>query len=261
VSATIIAPETDRSVHLDPYYYKQILINLISNAVKYTDVGTITITLSFSPGLKIVVEDTGRGLSDMEKSKLFERFSNIGGQYKPSHLGLFVCKKTVEALSGTIEVVSREGVGTQFTVRLPCDQCPAVKLVEKAISVTKQQNFEGIRVLIVEDNKVNQRILKRMLVDEKCICDIASHGKEALELVVNHDFDVILMDIEMPIVGGLEATRILRRDLYTMPIIGLSGFAQSKDKDCALQSGMNDYLTKPFTKDQLCNLIAKYVVK
>jgi CheY-like chemotaxis protein len=124
----------------------------------------------------------------------------------------------------------------------------------------KPVSLEGLKVLIVEDNKVNQKIVQRMMLEERCICDLASHGKEALDLTSIYTYDLILMDIEMPIVGGLEATRILRRQENTVPVIGLSGFAQDKDKKQALEAGMDDYLTKPFTKEELHDMIVKHVI-
>jgi PAS domain S-box-containing protein len=267
-------PVSDVIVRNDPDRVSQVLINLLANALKFTSRGSITLGLDFdertsSPLLaRVTVKDTGIGLTKEEQAKLFHRFMQpasssyheVGG----SGLGLVISKGLVELMGGTISVESTKGEGSEFTFSFTSDESPAPAaptwLTTPPATPRPCENRWIRRILVVEDNPINQRFLVRLLEKAGFACATASDGAEALACVERSAFDLILMDVHMPVMDGIESTRAIRaheaqNHLDPVPIIGLSGNAREEHKLEALSSGMNRYLTKPCGKDMLYSAI------
>ncbi len=268
----------------DMYRLRQIILNLVSNAIKFTQQGGVTVRLAsarYSNGhayLSIAVEDTGMGLTAQAREKLFKHFSQtsdfIATQYGGTGLGLYITKKLVGLMKGTISVDSELDKGSVFTFTVCCKQLTEQERLQyqqniprlfKQHSSTETRRY---RVLIVDDNIINQKILRKIVEQGGHEVAIANDGISALEMIfpltkLPAPFDIVFMDINMPIMDGLSATRTIRQrekedGLKALPIIGLSGNALQRDKEIALQAGMNDYVVKPFQKEQLLHMITQY---
>ncbi len=251
---------------------RQILLNLVGNAIKFTGNGSIVITVSAqlldqstnAYELQFDVRDTGIGMSDEQITKLFKSFSqadkSITRQYGGTGLGLVICKQLCELMGGTISVTSTVGVGSTFSFSIVGQaiasnpdannaEAIAPNLKNKKISSRLDKNFANqypFTILVVEDNPVNQKILLLMLDKLGYAPQAFSNGLEALNNLVEQSYDVIIMDIEMPIMDGLMASRKIRQLPNRTPwIIGLSANAFTESREIALAAGMNDYLTKP----------------
>jgi signal transduction histidine kinase len=253
--------------------FKQLLINLVSNAIKFTMKGSVTISLTHQPlsneyiEIQVHVKDTGVGMSQKEICRIFEPFvqantsitSNFGG----TGLGLAICKKLCELMSGKIGVTSEKGKGSDFYFTIV-----AVRAIEPTLSDNRSDvlasdaviKAPSQHVLIVEDNAINQKVLARHLKEAGHQYMIASNGLEALALFRENDYDLVFMDIEMPVMGGLEATREIRvyegfKKKNRAFIVGLSGNARSEQIDAALEAGMDSYITKPYHRETLLKYI------
>ncbi len=273
-------------IKADPYQLSQIIINLGSNAVKFTNEGYITFTAAIEPTLDLLTEnviinfsvkDTGIGILPQKIDNLFERFyqaySRTGEKYGGSGLGLAISKKIVELMGGTIRVDSHMGEGSTFYFFIKGSYLNEHELLE--VMQTKSllnsskikiltPKLKGKKILIVEDNQINATILSKQLNQVGCICCIASDGAKALEFYLQNRFDLICMDLEIPIINGLEVTRQIRqKELvgdYHTPIIGISGYSSSSKKDFALQLGMDDYLVKPYNPKELFEKMLNHII-
>eukprot|EP01114_Cavostelium_apophysatum_P005672 TRINITY_DN1684_c0_g1_i6.p1 TRINITY_DN1684_c0_g1~~TRINITY_DN1684_c0_g1_i6.p1 ORF type:complete len:1388 (-),score=495.83 TRINITY_DN1684_c0_g1_i6:174-4052(-) len=273
----------------DSHRLSQILINIVSNAVKFTKEGSIEIfayvreAKDQTADLYVSVKDTGIGMNEQEQSGLFDRFGqasrHISSQYGGSGLGLVICKKLVERMGGTITVKSQKSVGSTFTFSVKVEVAEGV--FDDDVVVLNDKGFVPIsassstssssdnasnrstNILLVEDNLMNQRVLTNYLNQQQYLCEVASNGQEAIDQFVKFDFDIILMDIEMPVLSGLEATKRIRQmEAETrrrrVPIIGLSGNARTAQVEEALSMGFDNYITKPFHRDEIFAMIEKY---
>jgi PAS domain S-box-containing protein len=274
-------PEEDILVKGDAQRLKQIMINLLANALKFTEKGGITLGLKVLQvattytRLQFMVADTGIGMTPEERSRLFQRFSqanvNIASQYGGTGLGLAISDKLVKLMNGQIEVASEKGQGTQFNFIIECaipTQEELNTLVEQPEASTESATLPTVepqarKILLVDDNPINQKVLAKMLKDlGYTTLQIATNGKEAVQFFTEAGpFDLIFMDIEMPVMNGYEASRQIREQehmlkLASTPIIGLTGHTEEKYKQQALAAGMNDVLSKPFTKDDIQHLVA-----
>lgn len=250
----------------DPVRLNQILINLISNAVKFTHTGSIQVKCSAEREqrklcwVKIEVTDTGVGIPDEKLNTIFESFSqadeSVTRRYGGTGLGLTIVKQLVELQKGKIHVVSKEQVGSTFMVMIPYE-IGKVNALSQAIP--RNENSQNIaktahlRVLLVEDNDINRLYAKSILKNWQCFIDVAENGLVAIEKIKNNYFDVVLMDIQMPVMDGYEATKAMRtmKQGADVPIIALTANATSVDVEKCLAAGMNDYLPKPFTPEDL----------
>eukprot|EP01102_Stenamoeba_stenopodia_P022775 TRINITY_DN961_c0_g4_i1.p1 TRINITY_DN961_c0_g4~~TRINITY_DN961_c0_g4_i1.p1 ORF type:complete len:666 (+),score=158.48 TRINITY_DN961_c0_g4_i1:338-2335(+) len=267
-------------IYNDAARLKEILINLVSNAIKFTEKGDILITedtcyLAGMRFLRVGVQDTGVGMTEEEQSRLYQRFSHSSSvdykQYGGSGLGLLISKTLIVRMGGTISVESTKGKGTKFTFTIRSDsagdelsQCAAPAPANNAVILAKDYKKFNASILVVEDNLINQRVLEAQLHSMGCKVTIANNGVEAVEKTNTTLFDLILMDISMPQMNGLEAAKKIRSreqalGLHKTPIIALSGNAQEKDKKASLEVGMTDYLTKPFRKSELYGHIMKFL--
>jgi predicted ATPase/signal transduction histidine kinase/CheY-like chemotaxis protein/tRNA A-37 threonylcarbamoyl transferase component Bud32 len=246
----------------------QILVNLISNAIKFTHHGGITLSLAYrnlsesTIEVTFTVADTGVGIAADALPHLFERFaqahSRVSSEYGGSGLGLAISKNLATIMGGQLIAISEVGKGSQLSFIFPCKSLSAYKQLETSNKNTAHspQKTPGVakNILIVDDSKLNQKILASYLKNLGHTYQIANDGIEALSLFEQHFFDVIFMDIEMPRMGGLEATQKIRSQedqALAVWITGLSGNARKEQIDEALKAGMNDYLTKPYHKDDI----------
>jgi len=257
----------------DPYRLQQILNNLIGNAVKFTESGEICIkvardsTIDNKIMLKISISDTGIGIDNNDMDKLFKSFSQVDGsitrKYGGTGLGLSISKKLVEMMGGSIWVESTKGKGSTFffTVLLgkadykhkPCTTGEDEQRLLKTEST--------LSILVVEDDKINRNVVCSILKAKGYNVDIACNGKEALEILEHKTFDVVLMDIRMPEMDGIEATRHIRlKEQETgrhTPIIALTAYAIQGDRERFLSAGMDDYVPKPIQMEELFKSIEK----
>lgn len=246
--------------------FTQVVINLLSNAIKFTPQGIITIKLDQTvlanqqAIITVSVQDSGIGMTADEVSRLFEPFfqatHKTTNQFSGTGLGLTISKKLVTMMQGDITVNSAKGYGTTFTftIKAPFTAAPKKKLSSSPQLPTTLSAAK--HVLIVEDNTINQKVLARQLQQAGHTYQIANNGLEGLRCYQENNFDLILMDIEMPVMNGLEATRQIRQheqqqNQPPITIIGLSGNAREEQITQGRQAGMNDYMTKPFHKETL----------
>jgi len=251
-----IAHDVPRRVIGDSLRLRQILTNLLSNAVKFTEKGSVTlrvIRLSGPPdgpvSIELSVTDTGIGIPEDKLDVIFEKFtqadSSISRRFGGTGLGLAITRSLVEMQQGTIGVQSRIGSGSTFTVVL------AYTLVDEHAPVHDAANIGNKavtgRILIVEDNEVNQKLVSAVLQKNGHTVAIANNGLEALEALRREDFRMILMDIQMPVLDGLEATRVIRTKprWETIPIVAMTAGAMEGDQRSCLAAGMNGYISKP----------------
>jgi signal transduction histidine kinase/ActR/RegA family two-component response regulator len=259
----------------DPTRLRQILLNLLSNAVKFTEHGEVVARLiqreasaDNEHALRFEVQDTGIGIPPDKQQQIFEPFRQADGsttrKYGGTGLGLAISKKLVELMGGRMGVVSQVGEGSTFwfEVGLPACDAPAHVRLEQQLRAAEQTPLTGLRVLVAEDNFVNQKVIRRTLEKWGIEAQIANHGREALEWLSREPFHLVLMDCQMPEMDGYEATRRIRayeqpRGLH-MPIIALTANALEGDREKCLECGMDDYLTKPVNPDLLWEKLVRW---
>ncbi|QOY85833.1 response regulator [Paludibaculum fermentans] len=256
----------------DDLRIRQIVANLVGNAVKFTEHGGVTIRVDVVPrakdlvDLRILVSDTGAGIPESKIPLLFQSFIQLDSTASRRHdgtgLGLVISRKLAAMMGGSIEVESKPGEGSRFTLFLPLR--PADNTIEE-VDTAKSSELTGssmARVLVVEDNTVNQRLVRRMLERLGCEVDVAGDGHEALRKAQSFTFDLILMDWRLPGMDGLETTRLLRQSQvadHQVPIVALTANAMHGDREQCLQAGMSDYLAKPIQMAGLAAVLERWV--
>lgn len=240
----------------------QVFVNLISNSAKFTTSGSIKFGFRSVPGyIEFFVKDTGKGISPDKIDKVFDRFVKADNFTQGTGLGLSICKSIVERLGGDISVSSELGEGTLFTFRIP-EYNVLKKRSENADN--QDERFteipEDITILVAEDTDSNFKLIEAMIGKEYKLVR-ALNGIEAVSICREIRPNLILMDIKMPEMNGLDATQIIRRTFTDIPIIAQSAYAFEDDKKRALESGCTDFLPKPFTKKQLSEIIRKAIIK
>jgi PAS domain S-box-containing protein len=249
----------------DPTRIRQILVNLVGNAVKFTNAGEV-LTRAFcrpteagSMELELSVSDTGIGIPEDRLGRLFLPFSQVDAsttrRYGGSGLGLAISKRLCELMGGQIAVQSLAGSGSTFTVRLPVAPVEAAPEHERAGAAAQPaEQLTPLRILLAEDNEVNQQVALRMLERIGYSADLAGNGVEVLQALERRDYDVVLMDVQMPEMDGLEATRRLRAapaGRRQPHIIAMTANAMVGDRDACLAAGMDDYISKPVQRESL----------
>lgn len=258
-------------VNGDEARLKQILNNLLSNALKFTSEGYVTLSLHCDSGeggpIRFVVQDSGVGMSAEHIAKVFEKFTQADStttrRYGGSGLGLTISRQLAELMGGSISVESDLGNGSTFVAVLPLLRADAsdYQSVGATVENTPTMDFD-ISVLLVEDNQVNQYVINTMLESLGCKTTIAANGLEALTKIAEQQFDLVFMDMQMPEMDGIVATENIRKslDFAALPIIAMTANALASDRERCLAAGMNDYLLKPFRKDQLVDILVKYTL-
>ncbi|MBF0396663.1 MAG: response regulator [Desulfobacterales bacterium] len=253
----------------DPMRLRQILLNLLGNAIKFTNKGGITIHIRSEKDdnskitLKFSIKDTGIGISKKYMQNIFNPFSQEDDSMTRKNggtgLGLSICKQLVEMMSGQIGVESEKGIGSNFwfTAVFEKDSPSETTKVEKPISIQKQAS--KIKILVAEDNVPNQIVAKSILEKYGFLVNIAINGNEVLEKLQKENYHIILMDVQMPYMDGYETTRIIRRNYSDIPIIAMTAHALKDDHDLCLKAGMNDYIAKPIDPSEMISVINKYI--
>jgi len=271
-----VDPSADKVLLGDPVRLNQILINLISNAVKFTHIGEISVDVKLDRleddvhFIKTKVTDSGVGIQEDKVHRIFESFTqadeSVTRRYGGTGLGLSIVKQLVELQNGTLTVSSKENEGTSFTFVIPYESGTTEDLLKTQDSQAKDtpiHSFEGLNVLLVEDNDINRLYALNILKKWKCEVDGAENGYIALEKLKSNDYDIVLMDVQMPIMDGYEATISIRNTLpdpkSKVPIIALTANAIKGDNEKCIEIGMNDYLPKPFQPEDLFRSLSKFV--
>jgi signal transduction histidine kinase/ActR/RegA family two-component response regulator len=269
-------PET---VLTDEGCLRQVLINLIANAIKFTHKGHVKVSVRCAGKtaadctLEFDVQDTGIGISKEAQKIIFREFTQADGshtrKYGGTGLGLSISRRIVEKMGGELTVSSEPGHGATFSFRVtfPMDRSAPQKHApaEQPSPQTGYTLTRALRVLLVEDNLLNRKVVLKMLEKEGCLIDVAGNGQDALEklyLTAPPDrrpvYDMILMDIQMPVMDGLQATAAIRRFDKIVPIIALTAHAMKGDREKFIEAGMNDYLAKPIHREELQAILNRY---
>ncbi len=267
----------------DPLRLRQIVTNLVSNAIKFTEHGFVAVLIRATPPetvplpnsenrpalaqVSIQVRDTGAGIDNEKLDSIFDKFTQADGsitrKYGGTGLGLAITKRLTELQGGHVAVESTLGVGSTFTVTLPYpvieEPAPSQAQVPE---IPESEWSRPARILVVEDNVVNQKVVLAVLRKRKFHIDVANDGREALShMEASEPFDLILMDVQMPILDGLETTRIIRKDprWSSLPILAMTAHAMNGDRERCLEAGMNGYISKPIQPAHLIATIAQAI--
>ena len=287
-----IDDEVPRSLMGDPLRLGQILINLANNAVKFTEKGEINIRVTLTEKddgycrILFSVSDTGIGMTDDEKDRLFEAFSqadtSVSRKFGGTGLGLTISKRLVEMMGGTISVSSQPGKGSTFSFEVPFNIDPSVpesipslnrfqfyhpeyalssQLSAEHRSISSQRGMNGVKILLVEDNRINQQVAMEILINAGAVVNLANNGQEAVAAAFEKSYDLILMDVQMPVMDGYEATALIRNNekLRGIPIVAMTAHAMSGAKTQCLEAGMDDYISKPIDNEVMLNTIGRWV--
>jgi PAS domain S-box-containing protein len=274
----------ENQLNLHPTYYgdpsriRQIVLNLLGNALKFTEKGKITLRLNGRPrnqelmDIMITVKDSGIGIPAKKRDDIFENFTqadaSITRKFGGTGLGLAICKKLVERMGGTISVNSMEGKGSTFVIHLPLAISEEVTRPEgkhkEASSTVIPMTQRKPHILLVEDYQANIIIAETYLESLNCTCDIASSGMEAIRKLEKNRYDLILMDVQMHDMDGYETTKYIRKmeqrnGQSSIPIIAVTAHALTGDKEKCLAAGMNDYISKPFSPKELARKLECYL--
>jgi two-component system, sensor histidine kinase len=242
----------------------QVLANLISNAIKFTNSGTITLTANViidnddSQLLSFSVQDTGIGVSEENKQKIFDSFiqadSSVSRKFGGTGLGLSIAQSIVKLMGGEIELDSENGKGSSFHFQIELKKTETAQ-IESSIQLDSVSQLNGLKILVAEDNPMNQLLIQTILKKEGAGYDMVENGKELLELIDVRKYDLILMDIQMPVMDGVTAAQELRKRGYTVPVIALTANAQKDEKANYLNSGFDAVITKPFRRSNMIDTI------
>ncbi|HRZ32943.1 MAG TPA: ATP-binding protein [Flavobacterium sp.] len=254
----------------DPLRINQIITNLVSNAIKFTKEGTITITvnqisiINDISTFKFEVKDTGIGIDKENFQNIFQKFSQAETktyrQFGGTGLGLVITKKLLDLLESDIQFESEIGIGTKFyfTISLPINKHFDTVVTDDLQENYKEQDLHGMRVLLVEDNLINIKIAQKIMSQWNVEVDLAENGLVGVEKFNLNSYDVILMDLSMPVMDGYEATSLIREKDKLIPIVALTASASFGYLDRALQIGINEYIIKPFNPKELNMKLRKY---
>jgi len=271
-----VDPGLPRYVQGDSSRFRQVMLNLVGNAMKFTEKGKIRVSASCPDEggerrrMVFAVRDTGIGIPADKLPELFQSFSQlhpaINRKYGGTGLGLAISRKLAELMGGVIEVESAEGMGSTFRFVLPVKTPEAGTAAgpdEAAAPEPDVQALDGLRILLAEDHPVNQQLLLRILEKLGLAADVVQNGVEAVEAVTEKRYDIVFMDVQMPMLDGLEATRLIRQVLPPdrMPVIAaLTAFARNEDRERCLAAGMDDYLSKPISQEDVRRVLLKWAL-
>jgi CheY-like chemotaxis protein len=255
----------------DPVRLHQIILNLVSNAVKFTNKGTITVSVNLvrqnneTVTIKFAIEDTGIGIEKNKIAEIFENFQQATSEtsrlFGGTGLGLAIVKQLVEAQNGKIKVQSRINRGSTFSFLLDFQKTNAEAVLEPEI-LEQNTNVKNTKILVAEDMELNQLLMKTLLDDFGFECEIASNGKIAIEKLKEKKYDIVLMDLQMPEMNGFEATRHIRETMkLDLPIIALTADVTTIDVEKCKEVGMNDYISKPVDERLLYSKLIGFIKK
>ncbi|KAF3998979.1 hybrid sensor histidine kinase/response regulator [Glaciimonas immobilis] len=285
VIETSLSLSSSKWVDGDPVRIRQVLGNLLVNAIKFTPSGTITIYCSAHPDilapevvhLRYSVLDSGIGMSEAAQARLFEPFrqedNTTSRKYGGTGLGLAICKRLVELMHGQINCASSLGLGSSFTFRILCRAStiafPHFPVIDsepgKPVALPlRQEPLNAMRILVIEDTEISRQLVRVLLTKRGCIVEEVENGQLALDALLLKEFDLVLMDCMMPVMDGYEATRQLRQreavsGAMRVPVIGLTASAIKGDRERCLAAGMDDYLTKPCTASEFMATVSRWI--
>ncbi len=271
-----IDPATPVWLFGDQDRLRQILVNLLANAIKFTDLGEVVVTTASRPPveadgpelLEIAVTDTGIGISEAARGRLFQHFeqgeAGVHRRYGGSGLGLAICRKIVLAMGGDIGVESEQGKGSRFWLRIPIVRATESRRSHATTDQGESARSARLRILVAEDNQINQRVIRALLERSGHVCQTVSNGLEALRAVQDAPFDIVLMDVQMPEMDGVEATlaiRALGGSFADLPIVAVTANVLPGDAAKYLGVGMNGVLAKPIEPMALRSALAGYALE
>ena len=265
------APNEDALIQGDAIRIQQILFNLVGNAIKFTDQGTVQVSVAVEPGagraltLQLTVSDTGIGIPESAMPTLFDRFTQADSttmrRYGGSGLGLAITREIVQMMGGTVAATSTPGLGSRFAISIPSRFVDRSEVVPAAAeSGAAEKARPALRILVAEDNDVNQILINAVLARMGHVVHLVANGQLAVEAVRRGDYDLVLMDLQMPGMDGMEATQAIRAlgDLRaSVPIIAMTANAFEEDRHACLAAGMDDYVAKPIDVEHLARAIAR----
>ena len=269
-----VEPGLPPALQGDPLRLGQVLINYTNNAIKFSDSGSITVRVAMLEEraddclLRFEVHDTGIGLTPEEAGKLFQSFqqadTSITREYGGTGLGLAICKQLAQLMGGEVGVDSTPGRGSTFWFTARVGKLDALGGHPEPAAhgeADRQAALNGARILLVEDNTFNQQIALEMLEEAGCAVCLAQNGLEALDLLAKASFDCVLMDVQMPVMDGLQATRLIRLDprLAGLRVLAMTATATSEDRARCMQAGMDDFITKPIQPALLRQAVARWL--
>ncbi|MBL6987582.1 MAG: PAS domain S-box protein [Methylobacter sp.] len=272
----VAAPDVPRDLIGDTLRLQQVLINLLGNAIKFTENGKVMLNITVRQmeqsqvRVLFCVTDTGIGMSDYDRDKLFQPFSQVDGsitrRFGGTGLGLVISHNLLQLMDSEFLVESTPGQGSSFgfELTLGVSSVATSNTVGALISTPKEMSkaLVGRRVLVAEDNRINQQVVKEFLNLLGIAVEIANNGKEALTLLENSAFDAVLMDIHMPDMDGFEATKLIRSQacFAKLPVIALTAGVTKQERDNCMASGMNDFVAKPINPNQLMATLAQWIM-
>ena len=265
-----IAPSARRAICSDPTRVRQILTNLVGNAIKFTSEGGVTVhaEVVHDPKdievVRFVVRDTGLGLSRSQATRLFEPFTQADNsmtrKYGGTGLGLVLSRKLAQALGGNVYIKETEvGQGSTFIAEFENHQNSFSSTNTRPMAKRpRYEDLRGMKILVVEDSIDNQQLIRVMLGRQGVVADFASDGAEGIELAKNNSYDLVLMDIQMPKMDGFQAVTKLREERYQQPVVALTAHAMKEERDRCLDAGFNDHVSKPIDEIILLNTLSRY---
>jgi len=251
----------------DPHRINQVLLNMISNAVKFTEKGGVTLSCRLRKKIKqkqvleFSIRDTGIGISEEYLDHVFEKFTQedrtTARKYGGTGLGMAITRELVELMQGQINIFSKKDIGTEILISLPFTVGSADDMPETQKDFTDSTSLKGKKILLAEDNEVNRLVATTVLNNYGVIITEVKNGAEAVKALKKGSYDLVLMDVQMPVMNGIEATEAIRKELkLTLPIIALTANTIKGDSEKCLAAGMNSFVSKPFEENDLINAIA-----
>jgi two-component system, sensor histidine kinase len=251
----------------DPYRLNQILLNVISNAVKFTEKGGVDIKLEVindaknSQTVQVSVKDTGIGMEEKFRDSLFEKFSqedaSVTRQYGGTGLGMSICRQLIELMDGEINVESEKGFGSTISFVVTFPKGSEDDLPSQEVFVAAENMLAGKKILVVDDNEMNRLLATTILANYAAETVEAGNGQESVEYLLDNKVDLVLMDIQMPVMNGFDAARYIRKNISKdLPMIALTANAIKGDNEKCIEAGLNSYLAKPFKEEALMKMIA-----
>jgi CheY-like chemotaxis protein/anti-sigma regulatory factor (Ser/Thr protein kinase) len=254
-------------VNSDPTRLRQILLNVVGNAIKFTDAGSVIVRVRFIDDyLEFEVEDSGRGISSQQAANLFQAFTQADASttrhYGGTGLGLVLSRSLAEAMGGTFILKHSElGKGSVFVIRVRATAASSERLNfgpnQEEIS-KKTRLLDGIRVLLVEDSPDNQALISIYSTKAGAKVEVASDGEQGIQQALSAEYEVVLMDVQMPTMDGITAVAKLRSLKYSKPVIALTAHAMKDERDRCLKAGFTDFLSKPINREELIWTIREY---
>ncbi|TNF48805.1 MAG: PAS domain S-box protein [Bacteroidetes bacterium] len=267
-----VDPGLNGLVMADHLKINQVLFNLTHNALKFTTKGEVSINIivleenDSTIRVKLEVRDTGKGISEENLKLIFETFvqedPSISRNFGGSGLGLTICKSLVELMGGELKVESELGVGSIFYFELEFEKMNSIILQDESKGEIEEIDLSSFNILIAEDNEMNQLLISKLLERMNASFRIVGNGAEALSAMKNESFDLILMDIQMPVMDGLTALKKIKEDLrLSVPVVALTANVSAKDQEYYKSVGMDDCLSKPFTSEKLKTILNNVLMK